>query len=512
MKHRTPFMIAAAVLLAALVTAPASASAIPRDLAITRGLVWARWVQSRDASGRPTAWGVPYSQTKYAKEDGTPVGTHSDQGWRTDCSGFVSMCYNLRTSSGLPYSSYTREMATLKSKFYQISPKALQPGDFMLASDVWGSPSPHAVLFYGWANDAHTQYWALEQTTTSTHNGTILRVRDFPGKYYRPFRYVGIEDAFSDTLDSVSGLDRFQVAASGSQAAFPTSTTPSVPALVVASGMNWPDALGASGLAGAVGGPLLLTMPRSLPASTASEITRLKPKTVYVLGGTGSVTASVTARIASLGPKVVRVGGRDRYDTAALAASQTAAVLKVSKRTVDTVYLATGANFSDALAVSPISTRLARPVLLTSPLALSTYAQREIKALGVKKVVIVGGTGSVGTGVVSALKKMSVTTTRVAGLDRYATAGAIADYGISLGLTWQSCGVASGVTFPDALSGGVAQGHLGQVMLLTRPTTVPSPAIGRIRSHRAAIGRARIFGGSVSYAARKQIATVLRAK
>lgn len=512
MKRRITIIAAFAALLVALLAQPLAALAIPRDIVLARGMVWARYVQSRDASGHPLAYGVPYSQSKYALQSGAPVGT-SSQGWRTDCSGFVSMCLNLRSSSSVPYSTWTHEMATTPSKYYLITTAQLLPGDFMLAADTWGSGSPHVALWCGWANDAHTKYWALEQTSSSTHSGTIYHVRDYPGSaYYRPYRYIGIEDEFSDVMTSVRGQDRFNVAAASAQAAFPSSTTLSVPALVVASGMNWPDALGGSALAGAAGGPLLLTMPRSLPASTSAEITRLKPKTVYVLGGTASVSASVSAQIAAKGVRVVRLGGRDRYETAALAASQTAALMKAAKRTLDTVYLATGATFPDALAVSPIASKLGRPVLLTPSSTLAPSTQREISALGVKKVVILGGTGSVGAGVVSALKKMSVTATRVAGDDRYSTAGAVAEYGATLGLTWKAVGIASGAGFADALSGGVAQGRLNELLLLTSPTSASPAALARVKAHKAVIGKPTIYGGSVSYSARKQIAAVLRAK
>lgn len=515
MKRTAVIAAAFATLVALFAAIPATASAIPRDVVIARGMVWANYVQSRNASGVPTAYGVPYSQRLYARANGSSVGTHSALGWRTDCSGFVSMCLGLTYKSGAPLSYDTASFASAPTSYYPITAGELVPGDMMLAAAKWGAGSPHVALFCGWASANHTSYWALEQTSSSTHNGTIYHVRSYPGsKYYRPYRFKGIEDDFADVLASVQGADRFQVAVAGSQAAYPASTTASVPALVVANGLNWPDALGGSALAGAAGGPMLLTLPSMLPASTAAEIARLKPKTVYVLGGTASVTASVTAQIAKYGAKVVRLGGADRYQTAALAASQTAALLRAKGKSVSVMFLATGGTFPDALAASPIAAKLGRPVLLTDPFTLSAATKHEIAALKVKKIVILGGTSSVTPAVVTALTGMGCTTMRLSGPDRYVCAATIANYGVSQGLAWPGTGVASGAGFADALSGGVTQGRLNAVLLLTPPPAVPKSVINVVAAHKTAIGDARVFGGyaSVSYAARKQIAAVLRVK
>lgn len=512
MKRYHRLFFAAAVAVAALSAFPVTAGAIPRDVAVARGFRWVNYIQSRDASGRPLVYGVPYSQSRYAREDGSSVGTHSAQGYRTDCSGFVSMCLNLRYTSGAPYSATTRIFATNPSKYYQITKDQLQPGDFMLASDVWGSSGPHAALFIGWANEAKTQYWTVEQTTTKDHNGTIHRIRDYPGPYYRPYRYAGIQDDFADVLDRVSGDDRYEVAVNGSLASYPASTTTSVPALVVASGLTWPDALGGSALAGASGGPLLLTASDSLPASTGAEISRLKPKYVYLLGGEGTVTQNVVAAIERRGPKVVRLGGADRYVTASLAASQAVHSARAAGRVVDTAYIATGRDYPDALAVSPISAKTMRPVLLTEVARLTPATRNTLKSLGIKKVIVLGGTASVSEAVVTALKADGVTVTRIDGRDRYECGAAIADHGATLGMKWTSLGIASGTGFADALAGGVTQGKANSLLVLTRPDLVPTPVLNRVTAHKTEIGRPRVYGGyaSVWFGAREDLALVFR--
>ena len=66
-----------------------------------------------------------------------------------------------------------------------------------------------------------------------------------------------------------------------------------VPVVYVATGLNFPDAL-AGGAAGALyEGPVLLVAGSSIPKATQDELTRLKPKSIVVLGGTAVVPKKV---------------------------------------------------------------------------------------------------------------------------------------------------------------------------------------------------------------------------
>jgi Tol biopolymer transport system component len=80
---------------------------------------------------------------------------------------------------------------------------------------------------------------------------------------------------------TVAGPDRYATAVEASKVGYPSGAA----SVVIATGENWPDALGGSALAGAVDGPLLLTRATTIPDVTRAEIVRLKAKTAYVLGG-----------------------------------------------------------------------------------------------------------------------------------------------------------------------------------------------------------------------------------
>jgi putative cell wall-binding protein len=68
----------------------------------------------------------------------------------------------------------------------------------------------------------------------------------------------------------------------------------------VASGTTFPDALAGAALAGHLGAPVLLSAPTSLPATTADELTRRRPASIWVLGGTSAVSSAVATKLGAL--------------------------------------------------------------------------------------------------------------------------------------------------------------------------------------------------------------------
>ncbi|MEJ7803246.1 MAG: cell wall-binding repeat-containing protein [Candidatus Limnocylindria bacterium] len=69
------------------------------------------------------------------------------------------------------------------------------------------------------------------------------------------------------------------------------------PTVFVATGVAFPDALGGGPVAGGLPGPLLLVPGTSVPSSVATELRRLNPGTVVVLGGASAVSEAVVAQI-----------------------------------------------------------------------------------------------------------------------------------------------------------------------------------------------------------------------
>jgi hypothetical protein len=98
--------------------------------------------------------------------------------------------------------------------------------------------------------------------------------------------------------------------------------------VIIATGLNFPDALSGGLLSSAYGAPLLLVEKDSVPSSVAAEITRMKATRAIVLGGEAAVGSKVVTALRGLGVTTVeRVKGSNRYDTsAAIAARATIAV------------------------------------------------------------------------------------------------------------------------------------------------------------------------------------------
>jgi putative cell wall-binding protein len=498
MLRRSTFRLTLACVLAlVLVPAAPALAAMSRSVVMQRAQ---RWVDLA----------IPYSQTGWADLNGAIVGSPS-MGWRRDCSGFTSMAWNLFKPG-----ASTR---TLHLYAEAIDKAALQPGDALVSYDN------HAVIFGGWADSAHTRYYAYEmsssasRTSTPTPDGTIMRVTPYPywgnDASYQPYRLKGITENIDYTAYTVSieGPDRYATALAASRAAFADGEAT---AAVVASGENWPDALGASALAGALGGPVLLTRSDRLPAEVGSEIRRLGVREVVVVGGPAAVERSVVEAIDRLaGVSVTRIGGRDRFETARRLAAETAARVRAAGGALDgTVFVATGANFPDALAASPVAYAMRRPIVLTAPDRLSADAEAALAAVEATCAVVLGGPASVSADAATRLAELLGTDAvrRLAGSDRYATGYAIALWAHDeCGLAFAGAGIATGAAFPDALAGGAMAGRLGTVMLLTPPTRLDGRIADLMLANRAEFAKPHCLGGTkaVTPIVRESIACML---
>lgn len=151
-----------------------------------------------------------------------------------------------------------------------------------------------------------------------------------------------------------------------------------------------------------------------------------------------------------------RLMGNDRYLTA----------IEVSKEGwtegADTVILTNGEDFPDALSAAPLAQKYNAPILLTEAQRLQTDTASELKRLKVKKAVLVGGEGVISADVAKQLKLMGISTTRLAGQNRYDTALAVAqEVGIGQGVF-----VLGGETFQDALIAAPIAAAQGMPILL----------------------------------------------
>jgi len=358
-------------------------------------------------------------------------------------------------------------------------------------------------------------YWSLDGAEAST--GTTVTT-SVPGDHvlaYASEDVAGNREATRTASFRVYGrADVARIAAGnryGTATALSRSTYAdgSVPTAVIASGEGFADALAASGLAGALGSPVLLTARTRVPAELADELVRLGTTRAVVVGGSAAVDTAVLAALAARGLEVERLAGSDRYATAAAVAGRVVALTGAAPAGV---FVARGDDFADALAISPLAYSARYPVLLVRRDVLPPATATALGSLGAADVVLAGGTGALSASVAAEVQAAaSAPVTRVAGSDRYDTAARIATFGIERGLaTGTYIGVATGDDFPDALAGGAVAGANTGVLLLTRPGTLSPGSRAFVSAHGSAGAPVRVFGGTsaVSDSVRAALAAI----
>ena len=296
----------------------------------------------------------------------------------------------------------------------------------------------------------------------------------------------------------ISGDSRYTTAVEASKRAYPDGAK----MVVIATGENWPDALGGAALAGAADAPLLLTRKNTLPGEVAAEIVRLKAVGAYILGSEDAVSKAVYDAVDDLmilAPPE-RLGGSDRYATANLIAAETVDRVNADGGYDGTAFVATGLNFPDALAASPIAAANGWPIYLTRKTDLPSTVRAAMVANGSNHGYILGSTDAVGASVATELKTAPfLGFTRYGGSNRYETAAMIAGAGFDgMGMLWSRPAIAVGTNFPDALAGGVLQGSDASVILLTPKDSLDPYAAAALTANRDMIYELRFLGSTAA--------------
>lgn len=266
----------------------------------------------------------------------------------------------------------------------------------------------------------------------------------------------------------VSGADRYATAVALSKLGYPGTA----PIVYVATGANFPDALAAAPAAATLGGPLLLSATDTLPAAVKSEITRLKPARIVVVGGAATVSDGVLRELKTLQKNTVRLAGADRFATA------NAIIRDAFGGTVRESWIATGLNFPDALSAAGVAGSRKVPVIMVNGAQTGVDATTAALLTRLKptSIGIAGGTGVVSAGIENALKK-KYTVTRYAGADRYATSEAV---NATTFTNPKTVYLATGLGFADALAGAAIAGATAGPLYVIPPGCVPAGVLKKI--------------------------------
>jgi putative cell wall-binding protein len=273
-----------------------------------------------------------------------------------------------------------------------------------------------------------------------------------------------------------------------SGAGVPVFVVPSAPSGVtgvagdgeVAVSWTAPTSVGGS----AITGYTVTSSPDGATCSTTGDlsctVTGLTNGTPY----TFTVTATNDAGIGPASPAslpvtpvaapapIERWAGADRYATSVVVSQNS------FPSGANTVFLATGQSFPDALSAGPAAATLGAPILLTRTDQLPDEVSAELERLDPSTIYLLGGTAAIASTVETQLAASTTAEIeRIAGADRFETAAAVAELAFA---TADVVYVAAGTEFADALSAGAPGGILGRPVLLTGSTLLPAASEDQI--------------------------------
>gem|GEM_PF-801489 len=268
-------------------------------------------------------------------------------------------------------------------------------------------------------------------------------------------------------VERIAGQDRIETAINISQKGWTTAGT-----VVICQYAAFPDSIASTPYAVSLNAPILLTQGNSLDPRVIEEIKRLQPSKVVLLGGTGILKPEIEEELKNLGLslEVERIGGSNRYETSILLAQRVPS---------DTVILANGDDFPDALSAASYAGIKQYPIVLTSkkmPEAVVNY----LNQVQPSQIIVIGGEGVVPTESLTA-HNLNITT-RLGGSNRYETNAAVVNYAKD-SYTTDDIFLASGTNFPDAVAGTVLAAKYQAPLLLTEKDDIPSPVYTYLREH-----------------------------
>ena len=292
----------------------------------------------------------------------------------------------------------------------------------------------------------------------------------------------------------VAGVDAIGTSIATSKRWFPGIYGPAS-AVVLARSDYFSDALAGGPLAATVNGPLLITPGAALSATldprVLAEIQRVipAPHPVLILGGPLALSPSIDATLVNLGYQVLRLQGANQFATAV----SIGAAIEFVRGPVNVIFEATGLHFADALSAVPATIQQAGVILLTNGATQSPETAAALSAHAPVTRYAIGGPLAAFGADPSAIP--------IYGNDLWGTSAAVAQTFFPFGATPLigsplMYGAATGLNFPDALSGGPILRAWGPMLLVGPHAPIPSPIADYLAQACQILGYA--FGGPLA--------------
>lgn len=189
-------------------------------------------------------------------------------------------------------------------------------------------------------------------------------------------------EGMAGTVERVGGANRYEVSRNLADYAFDGSA-----AAFIATGRVFSDALSAGPAAASIDAPILLVdgLATELDGATGGAIDALGASTVYLMGGTRSMSNGIELGLDNAGLAVSRFAGSDRYQAAIL----------VNRAFFDApvpgMYIASGLVFPDALSASALAGAEGAPLYLARQACVDSGIITESLRLDQPPVTLVGG-------------------------------------------------------------------------------------------------------------------------
>ncbi len=283
---------------------------------------------------------------------------------------------------------------------------------------------------------------------------------------------VAVSTAVADEVGTITGVDPERLAGANRYATAvaisAASHAPGTPLVYVTTGMNYPDAISIGPVAALGDAPVLLVMTDDIPGETLTELSRLSPDRIVIIGGPAAVSDAVAARLGVYATQPIeRLAGHERDGTATEGSRSF-----FPTGSAHEVFIATGRSSPDALASGTAATASPGPILLTRATDLPTVVSEELVRLAPDRVVIVGGIDAVSPAVEQTIVALGFPVDRIAGSDRYGTSALLSQRAFQA--TPVPTMIATGENYPDALTATAYIGARGGSLLLTRSTDLPA--------------------------------------
>lgn len=285
---------------------------------------------------------------------------------------------------------------------------------------------------------------SLVQAATDLYGGSSVEVVEVGNAFYS----VGVGQAPTapKVTSRLGGANRIETSTKIADSFRGSSKLNGV---ILANASNFPDALAGGVLTKKYNAPILLANKTSTTSKDTIDYIKNnvnKDAQIVILGSIGAIDGTVVSALEDAGfSNIKRLGGVDRFAT-------NMAIINDFNPTVGSdVIVSYSHNFPDALSISSVSAAKGMPILLVNG-KLTDQQKNMLSKVKPSNIYITGGTGVIPSTVESELKKYSSSVMRLGGSNRYETSRLINEKFKSV-LTGPNALLASGLNFPDALSG-----------------------------------------------------------